>query len=168
MVMAVIASSAIVPRAVPYVIPSSVPSAVPTTVPSAVVPRIPIPRVAPAPGIAVVPRVVVPRRVPPAVVPRVGSPVDGTVERTVPVPVGRAVPRLVGAPSVEPVVEKIYRGGVVGVVEIYSCRLVLRYEQSIDFLSAFHKDRGVFGLRHQKIRLLFVLRGSLVFGLCDL
>lgn len=109
-----------------------------------------------------------PRRVPATVVPRVGSPVDRTVERSVPVPVGGTVPRLVGAPGVEPVVVKIDGCGVVRVVEIYSCRLVLRDEQRIDFLSALHKDRGTLGLRHQKIRLLLVVGDFLRLGVHDL
>lgn len=148
-IVVVVMMTAISPTAVvPRVIPSAVPSAVPSSIVPRVVPSAVIPRISPTPGVTKVPRVVAPRRIPSSVVPRIRSPVDRAVERPVPVPIGRAVPRLVGAPGVEPVVVKIDGCGVVRVVEIYSCRLVLRDEQRVDFLSALHKDRGTLGLRH--------------------
>lgn len=151
--------------AVPSAVVPGIP--VPWAVKPAVVPASVVPRTCPAPGVAVVPRivvvrVVVPRRVavPSAVVPRVGPPVDRTVERTVPAVPGGGVPRLVCRPGVPAVVViEIDRCRACAGVEVYPCVLVLRDEEGVHLLSALHEDRRVLGLRHKSVVLVDIVGG---------
>lgn len=75
---------------------------------------------------------------------------------------------MVGGPGVETVVVEVNGCGVVSVVEIYSRRFVLRDEQSVNLLSALHKDRGVLCLCHKKVGLLVVGGDRGLLGLMNL
>ena len=147
---------------------AAVPSAIPSTViPGIIVPRIVEPRVIPTipavvvvrtiiPGIIpseMVIRTIIPGIVPASIVPRVVTPVDGGIIRTVPGIPGCRVPRLISGPSVPTRVIEINGGGVLRLVEIYLGNLVIGDEQSVDFRSAFHEDRGAFRLGDQQVGL---------------
>lgn len=153
-------------------IPSAiVPGIIPACVPAPIVPRIVEPRVIPAvpsvvvvrtviPGIVpseVVIRTIEPGIVPASIIPRAVAPVDGGIIRTVPGVPGRRVPRLVGGPGVPTCVVEINGGGVLRLVEIYLGNLVIGDEQSVDFSSAFHEDRGAFGLGDQQVSLFLLV-----------
>ena len=64
---------------------------------------------------------------------------------------------MVGGPCVPAIVIQIDGSRVFRLVEIYLGNLVIRNEQSVDFLSALHEDRRAFSLGHQQVGLLLVL-----------